>query len=127
MEYLDYILVGHQREQRRQIDIGGERVDTKIGNHRIAQSLYLRIVGENSRTYAFRYKVHGKDRWKSIGPVHVIPLAAAKAKVLEWMLDVRNKREPGKSAKRITFPVAASEAIASLCAGLAQHTAAMGI
>jgi len=91
---------------------------TKIGNHRIAQSLYLRIVGENSRTYAFRYKVHGKDRWKSIGPVHVIPLADAKAKVLEWMLDVRSKREPGKSAKRITFALAAGEAIASLCAGL---------
>src|SRR6516225_10020800 len=57
---------------------------TKPGLYIDGGGLYLQITeakgGGCNRSWLFRYKVDGRDRWMGGGPTHTVPLAIAR----EW-------------------------------------------
>ena len=94
----------------------------KDGNHRIGDSLYLRIKG-GSRTYSFRYKEHNRERWKSLGSEKVLTLKGAKALVASFKVDIFNGRQAGgPRIESITFMAAARKALPDITARLSAGT-----
>jgi integrase len=64
---------------------------TKPGNYPDGDNLYLRIRPDQSKSWAFRYKLAGKQHWLSLGPVRDVPLAEAR----ETARKMRNQLRDG--------------------------------
>ena len=112
---------------------------SKRGLHNDGGGLYLQVAetkrDENglerggSKSWLFRYKVNGKDRWHGLGPVHTISLAQAREKAgdarrlrLEGLDPIATKRAARaaarvEAAKAITFDKAAEAYIKAHEAG----------
>ena len=86
---------------------------SKRGMYNDGGGLYLQIAEGGSKSWLYRYKVGGKDRWHGVGPLHTISLAQAR----ERAADARRVRLDGhdpieaKRAARIAARLDAAKAI----------------
>src|ERR1039458_5412576 len=77
--------------------------------------LYLQVSESGSKSWLFRFVLHGKERQMGLGPLHTIGLANARAAAVECRksllakidpIDARNAKQAGEAlnaAKTITF------------------------
>lgn len=65
----------------------------KVGNYPDGDNLYLRVRHDGSKSWAFRYKLAGKQHWMSLGPLRDVPLAEAR----EAARKMRNQLRDGIS------------------------------
>jgi integrase len=100
---------------------------TEIGYHRCDRGLYLQVAGNGTKSWLFRYKspVTAKQREMGLGPLNLVPLAAARDIAVECRRQVlsgldpleeraRNKRARHlEQVRSITFQEAAEQCIAS--------------
>jgi hypothetical protein len=56
---------------------------TKPGRYADGNGLYLQVARGGTKSWLFRYMRGGKARQMGLGPVHVVPLARARAKAME--------------------------------------------
>jgi integrase len=66
----------------------------KQGNWPDGDNLYLRIRHDGSKSWAFRYKVAGKQHWMSLGPVRDVTLAEAREAARKLRNDLREGISP---------------------------------
>ena len=86
---------------------------SKRGMYNDGGGLYLQIAEGGSKSWLYRYKAGGKDRWHGLGPLHTISLAQAR----ERAADARRVRLDGhdpieaKRAARTAARLDAAKAI----------------
>ena len=56
---------------------------TKVGRHRVADNLYLRVTNAGGRFWDARHTVGMTRRWKALGQADMVPLQVAKRLALE--------------------------------------------
>src|ERR1700722_3223536 len=66
----------------------------KQGNHPDGDNLYLRIRHDGSKSWAFRYKLAGKQHWMSLGPVRDVTLAEAREAARKLRNQIREGFSP---------------------------------
>jgi integrase len=54
------------------------------GYHADGDGLYLQVTGNGGRSWIFRYQRHGKRRDMGLGPAHLVGLAEARRRALEF-------------------------------------------
>jgi integrase len=92
--------------------------ELRQGKHALGGNLYLRVQGA-SKIYIFRYQKHGKSSEKSLGPVHKLRLAEARATAAQYSADVFHGRSIGLGKKSgMTFETVAREALPQLTSPL---------
>src|SRR4051812_1619538 len=64
---------------------------SKRGMYNDGGGLYLQVAEGGSKSWLYRYKSNGKDRWHGLGPLHTITLAQAR----ERAADARRLRLDG--------------------------------
>jgi integrase len=99
--------------------------------------LYLRVTGDGTKNWVYRYMLHGRPRWMGMGPLHIIGLAEARNRATECRkqrhdgVDPIEVRRAGRrqvlleAAKVVTFRECAAKYIAAHRAGWrnAKHAA----
>ncbi len=102
---------------------------TKPGRYADGNGLYLQIAKGGTKSWLFRYMRAGKARQMGLGPVHIVPLARARAKAMECQrgllegidpLDARHARLVQtriEAARGITFRECGEKHIAAHEAG----------
>jgi integrase len=68
----------------------------KPGNYPDGDSLYLRVRPDKSKSWAFRFKLAGKQHWLSLGPVRGLTLADARKAALDLKGSLREGFNPLK-------------------------------
>jgi len=95
------------------------------GYHADGDGLYLQVTGNGGRSWIFRYQRHGKRRDMGLGPAHLVGLAEARRRALEFrrcLLEgidplerkrARDRAAAVEAAQTITFREAAERYIAA--------------
>jgi integrase len=98
----------------------------KAGYHGDGNGLYLQVTSTGARTWLFRYKVAGKNRWMGLGPVRLVGLADARDAALEAKKQLRTGIDPlthkratrsGRQSNSHLFQAVAAEYIEAHKAG----------
>jgi integrase len=55
---------------------------TTPGVHRVDRGLYLQVLDSGARSWLLRYQLNGRPRVMGLGPLHLVPLTAARAKAI---------------------------------------------
>jgi integrase len=66
----------------------------KVGNYPDGDNLYLRVRHDGSKSWAFRYKLGGKQHWMSLGPLRDVTLAEAREAARKLRNDLREGISP---------------------------------
>jgi len=101
----------------------------KPGYYPDGGGLYLQVSESGSKSWLFRYVLHGKERQMGLGPFHTVTLADARTKAVDCRklllakidpIDARNAEQAGKAldaARSITFNECATAYIKAHRAG----------
>ncbi len=81
------------RAPGKQLTALGIKALEKQGNYPDGDNLYLRVRHDGSKSWAFRYKLAGKQHWMSLGPLRDVTLAEAR----EAARKMRNQLRDGIS------------------------------
>jgi integrase len=83
------------------------------GWHGDGGGLYLQVTGSGSRTWVFRFMLHGRARWMGLGALHTISLAEARIKARECRRLLLDGLDPieARQAKRAGERFAAATAL----------------
>ncbi len=75
--------------------------------------LYLQVSNAGSRSWIFRFELHGREREMELGPLHDVPLASARDKAVECRKLKRDGIDPieARSTQRKNAQLEAAKAI----------------
>lgn len=82
------------RAPGKQLTALGIKAMEKQGNYPDGDNLYLRIRHDGSKSWAFRYKLAGKQHWMSLGPLRDVTLAEAREEARKMRNQLRDGVSP---------------------------------
>jgi integrase len=92
---------------------------SRRGQHRVSRSLYLQITPTGTRSWLFRYRRHGRPYWVGLGPIDLVTLVEARAKVIalrKLLLDGQDPAEHRRAARQQAALAAARSVTFENCA-----------
>lgn len=95
------------------LSAGGVVKKKKPGHYGDGGGLWLQVAGGGSKSWVFRFTMHGKAREMGLGPLHTVTLAEAREKARACRASVLEGVDPieGRNAHNLSAQAAAARAL----------------